>query len=59
MEIITTEEVMDKLDIFRLYFDEWMSLAGGIWKELQQVKYCSLPPQISRINVKPVDFGLH
>ena len=32
MEIIITEEVMDKLDIFNLDLEMYTYLAGGIWK---------------------------
>ena len=35
-----------------------MSLAGGIWKEFQQMQVCSLPPHSSRTNVKPAVFVL-
>ena len=30
MEKITTEEVMDKLDMFQSIFGKWMNLDGGI-----------------------------
>ena len=32
MEIITTEEVMYKLDIFQARFGNWICLSGGTWE---------------------------
>ena len=53
MDIITTEEVMDKLDMFQYRFGKIEKLAGGISKEFQQMRVRNLPPRISRMNSKP------
>ena len=37
MEKITTEEVMDKLDVFQSRFGKIDKFDGGIWKEFQHM----------------------
>ena len=59
MEIITTEEVMDKLNMFQ---DRFGKLDEFFWWGLeknQQMQVRSLPPWSSWTNVKPKVFGLH
>ena len=43
MDKITTEEVMDKLDMFQYRFEKWTILDGGIQKEFQQMQGRNLP----------------
>ena len=42
-EKITTEEVMDKLDMFQSRFGKLTNLDSGILKEFQQMQVRSLP----------------
>ena len=57
---MTNEEVMDKLEIFQARFVKKLTnLAGGIWKEFQQMQVCSLPPWSSMANVKSAVFNLN
>ena len=52
MKDITTEEVMDKLDMFQPRFGKLTNLDGGIWKESQQMQVCSLPQRSLKMNAK-------
>ena len=52
MEKITTEAVMDKLDMFQSRFGKLTNLDGGIKREFQQMQVHSLPRQISKMNDK-------
>ena len=52
MENITTEEVMDKLDMFQSRLGKLTNLDGGIWKESQQMQVRSLPRGNSKMNAK-------
>ena len=58
VELITTEEVMHKLDMFQDRFLKYTSLAGGFWKEFHQIQVRSLHPRSSRMNIKPAVSGL-
>ena len=53
MEIITTEEVMDKLDMFQSKFGKIDEFGSGIWKEFHQIQGINLTPRSSRTNFKP------
>ena len=52
MKNITTEEVLDKLDMFQSRFGKSTNLVGGIWKEFQQMQELSLPRRSLKRNVK-------
>ena len=56
MEKITTEEVMEKLDMFQSRFGELTNLDGGIKKESQQMQVRSLPRRSSKNNAKLAEF---
>ena len=45
IENITTQEVMDKLDMFQARFGKLMNLFGVIWREFKLGLACSLPPR--------------
>ena len=55
-ENITTAEVMDKLDIFQSRSGKFPNLAGGIWKESQQMQVQNLPQRGSKKNFKLAEF---
>ena len=55
-EKITTEEVMDKLDMFQSRFGKMDELDCGIFKEFQQMQIRSLPRQSSKNNAKLAEF---
>ena len=56
MENITTEEVLDKLDMFQSRSEKSTNLVGGIWKEFQQMQERSLPRRSLKRNVKFTEF---
>ena len=58
MEIITTEEVMDKIDLFQPRFGTMGKFGWWDLEIFQHMKVRSLPPQCSRMNVKPAVLDL-
>ena len=58
MEIITTEEVMDKLYMFQFVFGKIDKFAWWDLEITSAIQVRSLLPQNSRTNVKPAVFGL-
>ena len=56
MENITTAKVVDKLDMFQSRFVKLTNLAGGIWKESQQMQVRSLSRRSSQTNAKLAEF---
>ena len=59
MEIITTEEVMDKLYMFQARFGQIDKFGWWYLDFFQQIQVHSLPPMSYKTNIKPAMFGLH
>ena len=57
MEKITTEEVMDKLDMFQSRSGKSTNLDGWTYKAFQQMQDCNLPQWSSKKNIKT--HGIH
>ena len=57
MENITTEEFLDKLDIFSPDSVKSTNLVGGIWREFQQMQELSLPRRSLKRNVNFTEFA--
>ena len=57
-EIVTTDEVMDKLDMFQYIFGKIDGFGWWDLEKLYQIQVRSLPPRSSRKNVKPMVFEL-
>ena len=56
MEKITTEEVMDKLDMFQSRFGKIDQFGWWDYREFQQMQVRSLPRRSSNMNVKLAEF---
>ena len=59
MENITTEEVMDKLDMFQARFEKYMNLACGIWRESILTLDLSLPTSSFRKVFLYMDYNFY
>ena len=58
MERITTEEVIDKLDMFQYISGKINEFGWWYLKDFKPMQVRSLPPRISRKNFKPAVFVL-
>ena len=59
MENITTEEVMDKIDMFQARFEKYMNLAGGIRRQSKLTMSHILPPSSFRKLFMYVGYDLY